>query len=385
MQTTDGQKVYDVIIVGGGPAGCACALALKDSGLKVALIEKTSFPRDKVCGDAIPGRAIKTLKSIDPELEAQFRQFQEKFETKQTALYYKGKKLVFDWVQPAYTCTRMQFDNFLFGLVKKYTTANVYDNDQPETIARQEDGFTLTLKNSDTRLRTRLLIGADGAHSIVAKQLTSQVMDRQHHVGSVRAYYSNVACDGDAITEIYFDKQFLPSYLWVFPLPGNKANVGFGMLSSEIAARKVNIKKAFYEFIERVPELKAKFVNASPAGPLEGFGLPLGSKIGTLSGDNFMLTGDAASLIDPISGDGIGNAMLSGKLAAEQTIKCFKEKSFAAGIIKDYDKALLGALSKELQQRYRAQRMLSRMPWLLGALFFAGSNKVIKRLIQRQL
>ena len=77
-------------------------------------------------------------------------------------------------------------------------------------------------------------------------------------MGLLRANYSNVADLDETVTEIYFDKRFLPSYLWVFPLPGNKANVGFGMLSGEIAKRKVNLKKTFYEFIERYPQTEKK-------------------------------------------------------------------------------------------------------------------------------
>ncbi len=74
-------RKYDVIIVGAGPAGCACALTLRDTDLKVALFDKKSFPRDKVCGDAIPGRAIKTLKDISPDFAAAFQKFAKKCRT----------------------------------------------------------------------------------------------------------------------------------------------------------------------------------------------------------------------------------------------------------------------------------------------------------------
>src|SRR6185437_2819570 len=115
MQEPNDVLKYDVVIIGAGPAGCTCALALKDAGLKVALLDKQDFPRDKVCGDAIPGRAVKTLKSISPLFEAAFRKFHGKLETKQTVLYYKGQEITFDWVGEAYTCARMEFDNFLFS------------------------------------------------------------------------------------------------------------------------------------------------------------------------------------------------------------------------------------------------------------------------------
>ena len=118
------------------------------------------------------------------------------------------------------------------------------------------------------------------------------------------ACYSNVFHTGETTAEIYFDKRFFPIYLWVFPLPGNLANVGFSMLSGEIAKRKINLRKAFYGFIEQSPELKRKFKDAVQVSPPEGFGLPLGSKVPVISGERFMLAGDAASLIDPITGEG---------------------------------------------------------------------------------
>ena len=385
MQQSNEVIHYDAVIIGAGPAGCACALALKDSGLKVAIIDKQAFPRDKVCGDAIPGRAIKTLGIIDPEFEKAFKSFPKKEETKKTVLFYKGNQLTFNWVRPAYTCTRMEFDNFLLTLVKENTATDIYLNTEPGKLIISENNITIPLKGSDTIISAKILIGADGTHSAVGRQLTNKTLDRKHHVGSVRAYYRNVAgCNADT-TEIYFDKQFLPSYLWVFPLPDNRVNAGFGMLSSEIAKRKVNLRNTFYAFIDRVPELNQKFKHATRVGDLEGFGLPLGSNITTLSGSRFMLAGDAASLIDPISGDGIGNAMLSGRLAAEQVVSCCKQQEYTAAFMQQYDVALLHAIGKELKTRYWVQRLLSAMPFLLDIVFLAGRNKFLKKLIQKGL
>ncbi len=374
---------YDIVIVGGGPAGSACALALANSGLKTALIDKASFPRDKVCGDAIPGRAIRVLNNINASYGAAFKQFPKKFETKRTTVFYKGQQVTFDWVLEAYTCARMEFDNFLHALVAKNTATDIYTNISPDKVVNIDNKVRLSA--NDKIFEAKMIIGADGAHSVAAKQLTKNIVDRNHYVGSVRAYYSNVPMESDNTIEVYFDKQFLPSYLWVFPLPHNRANVGFGMLSSEVSKRKINLKKTFYEFIEQNSVLKNKFKNATQVGELEGFGLPLGSKIQTISGNNFMLVGDAASLIDPISGDGIGNAMLSGRFAGEQAVKCFAQNNFSATFMKGYDDALTGALGKELRIRYRMQRTISQMPFLLDGLFLAAKSKLLKKIIQKAL
>jgi len=358
---------------------------LRNSGLNVALIDKAVFPRDKVCGDAIPGRAIKTLKNIDPVFEDLFKKFRNKCETQKTRLYYRERKITFNWVREAYTCTRMEFDNFLYTLVKTYTGTKIFSNTLPDLFIKNENGFSITIKNSSQVFKTRVLIGADGAQSVVAKQLTNKTIDRDHYVGSVRAYFSNVSNIETNTTEIYFDKKFLPSYLWVFPLPDNTVNVGFGMLSSEIAKQKVNIKKVFYDFIEGMPELKLKFEHARQLGELEGFGLPLGSKTGILSGDSFLITGDAASLIDPISGDGIGNAMLSGLLAARQAARCFEADDFSESFMKQYDDHVTEAIGEELRTHYKGQRILSKVPFLLNLVFLMCKNNRLKQIIQSRL
>jgi len=379
-----GHEQYDIIIAGAGPAGCACALQLKDAGLKVALLDKEAFPRDKVCGDAIPGRAVKVLKSISPAFAKAFSDFPEKCATRKTQLNFKGKRSEFTWVLEAYTCARMEFDNFLFTLVKENTATHIFTNTQIAEVDVHDGGVTAKLKDG-RQMKAAILIGADGAHSVIAKQLTARTLDREHHIGSVRAYYKNVTNLKSDITELYFDKRYLPSYLWVFPLPNNTCNVGFGMLSSEIVKQKINIKKTFYDFISGTPELAARFKDAEQVGGLEGFGLPLGSKRVPMSGKRFMLAGDAASLIDPFSGDGIGNAMVSGQAAALQAIKCFQQKNFDPAFMLQYDAAVHNRLGKELKTHTIAQRALSRMPSLLDILFAATRNKVLKKRLQKYL
>lgn len=384
MSVPDRSAIYDVVISGAGPAGATCALALRNSGLKVALIDKATFPRDKICGDAIPGRAVKNLRLLDPAYEDAFRSFAPKSITKSTAIYYKGRDLSFNWVGEAYTSRRLDFDNFLFTLVSDHHVADICTDTTIKSVCPTGEGYAVTTADNRT-FSCRMLIGADGAHSVVARQLANRQMDRNNHVGSVRAYYSGITGLDPNTTEVYFDKKYLPSYLWVFPLPGNTANVGFGMLSSVIAARKVNLKKLFYEFIDQSPQLRLRLGNAVQTSPLDGFGLPLGATDVTISGHHFLLVGDAASLIDPISGDGIGNAMLSGRLAALQTIKCFQTNNFSASFIAAYNKALFAAIGGELKTHYYARRILATAPFLLDAAFLASRSTMLKRLMQKGL
>jgi flavin-dependent dehydrogenase len=116
--------------------------------------------------------------------------------------------------------------------------------------------------------------------------------------------------------------------------------VGLGMLSSEVSKRKVDLKKALHDIIESKPELQVRFKDATPLEKSQGFGLPIGSKKRALSGDRFLLLGDAASLIDPFTGEGIGNALRSGRIAAGHIVKSFDNLNFSASFHKGYDNTL---------------------------------------------
>lgn len=374
--------MFDVTIIGAGPAGCAAALALRDSGLRIALVDKHIFPRDKVCGDAIPGRAITCLKEIYPSFSDELAALNKKLVTKSTACFYNNKTVEFNWVQEAYTSARMDFDNFLFSIAKTKTPVEVFEGLEIKEIIKQENSFSVHARNNKTVFTTNMIIGADGINGITAKKLAGYQIDRKHHVASVRAYYKDISDVKESRTEIYFDKKYLPGYFWIFPLNNGISNVGFGMLSEDVAAKNINLKKSFYDFIERSQTLQEKFKPAKQEGNLMGCGLPLGSKWVSMSGDNFILTGDAASLIDPASGSGIGNAVLSGKLAAEQVIKCFNEKNFSAGFIKAYDKKLYKEIGTELKRNGWALKYLSRIPMFINLGFTLGKSNLLKKFVK---
>jgi flavin-dependent dehydrogenase len=143
------------------------------------------------------------------------------------------------------------------------------------------------------------------------------------------------------------------------------ANVGVGMRSDLISKKKVNLKKRLDEIIKEHPRLKERFSEAKYEGEVKGFPLPLGSKKRVLSGDNFMLVGDAASLIDPLTGEGIGNAATSGFFAARHAIKALKENNFSASQFRAYDDAVYKRLWKELQISHQLQRSF-QYSWLIN-------------------
>ena len=375
---------YDIVIVGAGPAGTACALALKDSGLKIAVIDKHKFPRDKVCGDAIPSRVPKVLRSIAPEIADAIKSFDKKINTRGcTVVAPNLKKIDIFFSLDGYISTRLDFDNKMVEVMKQFSKVDFFEDTDVADVTIGKDGVKLKTENNNV-FHTKLVIGCDGAHSIVEKKTTSAKMDPKHYTGAVRAYYKNIEGTENDMMEIHLLKEYPAAYFWIFPLQNKMANVGLGMLSEKISERKVNLRKSLVEIIKTHPALSKRFQNAEALDEVTGYGLPMGSRRLKISGNRFMLCGDAASLIDPATGEGIGNAMLSGKFASEHAIKCFQQNNFSETFMKKYDENLFGAIGKELKQKYLLQRVLGERAWLANAaVTLAAKNKFVKSWLQK--
>ncbi|MFT6356560.1 MAG: geranylgeranyl reductase family protein [Saprospiraceae bacterium] len=357
---------FDIAIIGAGPAGTTCALALKSSGLKVALIDKSTFPRDKICGDAIPSPSFKAIQQFAPELWSKLLGFQETHFVKTSKIIApNGESISFDWVLKAYNCARLDFDNQLLDLVKRQGATAIFEGEKVVEIAKEKKHFLIQTTQRD--ITTKLVIGADGTNGVTAKKLGNFSINRNHHCAAVRAYYSDVKTE-IGVNEFYILKDHLPGYFWIFPLPNGGANVGFGMVSKEIKNRKINLTTSLKTIIETTPILKEKFANATLEGKIVGYGLPLGSRKTALCGDGFMLCGDAGSLIDPLQGHGIDKAMWSGYLAAKQAMTAFEKQQFDAVFLKEYEQAVYRKFGWEFTRNYWVMRGLNRFSEVLSLL-----------------
>lgn len=364
---------FDIAIVGAGPGGTAAALSLADSSLKVILLEKGEFPRDKICGDALSGKVLDALRIIHPEFKHSLYQFSEKLDTWGIRFFAPNKKALdipfysnrkADSLAPGFISKRVDFDHFLFKLVKEKKHISIRQNFTLKEIERKADKFLLS--DGTTKIEAKLVIGADGAHSRVAKYLANIPMDKRHHSAGIRAYYKGVGgFNSENFIELHYLKDLLPGYFWIFPLPDGRANVGLGMLSQHVSKYKINLKDKLHELIASQPQLRDRFEGAELLGDLRGFGLPLGSKKRQISGEGFMLTGDAASLIDPFTGEGISNAMMSGIIAAKWAKTSFEKQDFSEAFFSSYDGEVYKKLGKELQLSYQMQKLV-RFPWLFN-------------------
>ncbi|MEM7110019.1 MAG: NAD(P)/FAD-dependent oxidoreductase [Bacteroidota bacterium] len=363
---------FDVAIVGAGPAGSSAAIKLAQSGLKVTVIDRASFPRDKICGDALSVDVVNQLAMLSPELAVEFEKFSEKTPAHGVSIYApNGTPINIPFVNKnvnkcGYIIPRKKFDHLLFQHLKTFQNIKCIENQKISKFSRTESGIEIVGK--DFSLQCQLVIGADGAYSTVNKKLGEISVDKDHHSAGLRMYYKNVTGfnEGNYI-ELYFFNDILPGYLWVFPLSDHRANVGIGMLSSAVDSKRVNLRATLRTLLDSHPLLKHRFKEAIPLENVKGFGLPLGSKQRSISGDRFLLTGDAAGLIDPFSGEGIANAIRSGRVAAEHVITCFDAHDFLAQYNKFYDREIYRRMGKEFRIS-RSLQNLCKYPKLFNFL-----------------
>jgi len=375
---------FDVIICGAGPAGATCALALGSSGLKVALVDKSDFPRDKICGDAIAAYVPKVLNTIHPDYAKALAGFTEKEKVNTIRIVSPNTKtLDISYGEDGFISTRVKFDNFLLDLVKQLDNVKLFLHTAIQDVAANEKEAYVIL-DDNTKLEAALIIGCDGEQGITRKKLTQTQLDPEHNAAAVRAYFKNVKDIPESTFELHFIDNIIPGYFWIFPLPNNQANVGLGILSQKVSAKKLNLRQEMLRIIETNPSIKERFVGAEMISKIEGYGLPLGSRKTTISGNRFMLCGDAASLIDPLTGEGIGQAMVSGRYAGWQAKKCFEQNNFSASFIKQYNKTVYDKLWGEHRRNYFIRKLIVNHPSLFNAsTSILNSNKFLYNLTKK--
>ena len=352
---------YDAIVAGAGPSGSACAALLAKKGARVLLIDKAKFPRDKPCGDAIGGKALNVLAELGLEKKLLGKGFLRSSgilfsspggEEAEIPLLAESKEM-----SGGFVCRRMDFDDIVFQDAKK----------KCETLEETEVTGLLweggRVVGVETRakagglssFRCKVLVGADGAASMVARKTGCWKMYPKHNCSAVRGYYSGVAGLKGNI-EIHFLPECMPGYFWIFPLSGSTANVGVGMLLSDITKGKLNLHKVLQECLKS-KRFAGRFDDAELEGGLSGWSLPLASAKRKCAGNGFVLLGDAASLIDPFSGEGIGNGMKSAKIAADIIGGALRRGCVSEADCLAYEKALWDEIGNDVKNSYYMQRL----------------------------
>ena len=383
--------MYDVIIVGAGPAGTCAALYGHRQGLKTLLLDKSQFPRDKTCGDALSGKSVKVLddlgliSGVDNLNGSVIKRIIFGNPRHSECELLLDKSLNKKHIKHGYVIPRITFDNFMLQEAKK--------------VSEYEDGFTVNdlifdnkivvgvkgaTKNGDEKeFRANLVFGADGPNSIVSKKARLYDMNMEHTAVGIRCYYENVKDLTDQI-ELHYVKEMNPGYFWIFPAGENRANIGVGLLKSIVKKEKRKLSDIMLDVIDS-DNFRHRFKDAVPMEKPKGWNLPFGSIKRENHGDGFLLLGDAAGLVDPFTGEGIGNAMVSGRIASEIAANAKQKNNFNKEFLKRYDQELWGYLGNELDTSTKLLKLAHSKFLLNFVIDRAGRNKKVRDIMSGML
>jgi menaquinone-9 beta-reductase len=380
---------YDLIIAGAGPAGCTAALRLAGSGLKILILERSVMPVHKICGDALSGTVMNVLKRLPGNCYEAFLDLEPKLPSWGIRFFApSGESLDVPFVNikkpdtpvPGFIIERKVFDQFLLNRISRFPDISLRENTPVLNIEREKTHSVLHAEK-DT-FRCRMILGADGVQSVIGRTLANHTPSPKSMCTGIRTYFEGVRdLHPEGFIELHFLKELSPGYFWIFPMMNGTANVGMGIPFSRSKHNQESLIKRFREIIRTHPALTERFADARESGKPGVHLLPLGPDPRPLSGDGFLLCGDAASLVDPFTGEGIGNAMLSGEIAADVIKEAFKCNDLSSSYLKKYDAAIRQKMFGEMRTSKRIQQLSGFAPLFNRVVAKANRNPEIREML----
>ncbi|MCB9419116.1 MAG: NAD(P)/FAD-dependent oxidoreductase [Ardenticatenaceae bacterium] len=367
----------DVIVVGAGPAGATTAVYLAQQGYDVLLLDRHQFPRDKTCGDAVPAGAIDTLNHLgmgDKIQQAVQRGELYPLESMRLvspkgyeleAMFHKGPG-----GNDSYVAPRQYFD----VLIQQHAIDSGAKFRQAQATAPLlENGRVVGVKVKENgriqELHSKVVVGADGVTSVITRTLRPK--ENQHTDGhravALRAYIEGLK-EFPHQVEFYLYNQILPGYAWIFPTAQNRANIGLGMRLDHFRAKKQSLEEMLDTFLA-MPAIKKRLQPGWKLHDMATWQLNFGSQQHLQHVyDSAILVGDAAGLINPLTGGGIHNAIISAKLAARTVHEALQRNDTSRSSMQIYEQRIHEAIWGSMKRSYQFQRSLMRFPMLIDFL-----------------
>ncbi len=373
----------EVIVVGAGPAGAMTATILAQQGRDVLLLDKNDFPRDKTCGDAVPAGAIERMWKYGMKDKIDTAVDRGEFYPLSGMLLVspKGHELHATFHEGArgadsYVAPRVYFDH----VIQRQAVESGAEFCKAQVKGPiVEDGKVVGVKartnGSTTEFRSSIVVGADGVTSTITRNLRpkgKQHVD-QHRAVAIRAYIDDIE-EIPGEVEFYLYDEILPGYAWIFPLGNDKANVGLGMRLDIFRKHKANLEKMLNNFLE-MPAIKKRLKRGGQMHDIASWQLNFGSQKNLQTTyDGAILVGDAAGFINPLTGGGIHNSIISAELAANIIEDALQKGDTSREALKIYEQQCHEEMWESMTTAYRFQKSFMHFPLLVDILVRFGKQ-----------
>jgi geranylgeranyl reductase family protein len=372
----------DVAVVGGGPAGAAAAITLARAGREVVLIDKAQFPRDKCCGDGLTAGALRLLEDLGlrPAAVDSWMQVDDVIVRSPS-----GHEVVFPLPRDggvfAAVARRYDFDSALLD-VARGAGVKVLDGHALRAARNEPDRVVLEVDGAGP-LHARYAIGADGMWSPLRKALGATTPGYLGEWHAFRQYFTGVTGPAARDLFVWFEPDLLPGYAWSFPLPGGRANVGFGIQRGGKVERVQAMKQLWPEVLARPHVREALGANVTPEAPHKAWPIPARVDAVPLTAGRALFVGDAACATDPMTGEGIGQALLTGMLAARAIVDGGATDD--ASVRRAYTDAVAHHLNADHKMSMLLIRALQHRKGARAAVRIAGASSWTRRNFARWL
>ncbi len=313
-------RIWDVAIIGAGPAGSTAAIHLAAKGHRVLLLDKDDFPRDKICGDGLIADTIAALKRAGLYEKVLATGFESSF-----GRVYSPSRFIFDVPGQFITLKRIVLDELIMN--KAVDTGAAFFKCKINNVAILADNLlSLAVEGFGSTLRAKIILIATGANIELPAKL-GLVTQTNPSAVALRCYVrSPIALDRLIIS---YDRSITPGYAWIFPLGNDEFNIGCGIAYRGKMNERPNLRKVFRQFVESFPLASDIMRRAESMAPLRGAMLRCGLTGAVSKGPgNILVLGESIGSTFPFTGEGIGKAMETGELAAEVAHQALADEDF---------------------------------------------------------
>lgn len=376
-------RTADVIVVGAGPAGSAAAVDLARAGRQVVLVDKATFPRDKCCGDGLTTGALRILDDLglDPGAVESWQPVDDIVVRSPS-----GREVTFplprDQGRFAAVARRMDLDAALVDLARA-AGVEVLEGAAVKGLVQDAERVTVDVEGAGA-IAAPYVVAADGMWSPVRKLAGAATAGYRGEWHAFRQYFDHVGPRAATELFVWFEPDLLPGYAWSFPLPGGRANVGFGIAREGGKVERVQDMGALWpELLERPHIREVLGPDATPEARHTAWPIP--ARIDTIApaAGRVLFAGDALAACDPLTGEGIGQALLTGRLAAAAILAGGPGRPDEARTT--YERDVRRALVADHRMSILLQRALRHRKGARFAVRVAGANAWTRRNFARWL